>query len=87
MAEGLQLPHEAVGFAGGVDALVVVVRGEVVVAGGRVGEQVPDDHQDGAGNGDEGLALASVFDYAPIAFGEEGWAAAGSGGGGQTEDG
>ena len=50
----------------------VVVGAEVVVAGGGVGEQVPDDDQDGSGDGDEGFELAAAFDQAPVAFPEEG---------------
>ncbi len=38
VAEGFELPDEAVEFAVGVDAFVVVVRAEVVVAGVGVGE-------------------------------------------------
>ncbi|MDM4721680.1 hypothetical protein QTQ03_19555 [Micromonospora sp. WMMA1363] len=86
MAEGFELPDEGVELAVGVDAPVVVVGAEVLVAGGRVGEQVPDDDQDGAGDGDEGLAFTAAFDDAPVAFGEEAAAAAGGGAGGQAED-
>jgi hypothetical protein len=52
-----------------------------VVAGGRVGEQVPDDDQDGAGDGDEHLELAAALDDAPVAFAEEGVGLGGRGGG------
>ena len=44
-----------------VDAGRVVVAAEVVEARGGVGEQVPDDDQDGAGDRDEGLELAACF--------------------------
>src|SRR5919201_4996877 len=33
---------------------------------------MPDDHGDGAGDGDQGLELATAFDDAPVAFAEEG---------------
>ena len=39
---------------------VVVVGAEVVVAGVGVGEQVPDDGEDGAADRDDGLQLARV---------------------------
>src|SRR6266540_3152285 len=42
------------------------------VNSGGVGEQVPDDDQDGSGNRDEGFELASAFDDAPVALTEEG---------------
>ena len=62
----------AAGTAFGVDTASVVVRAEVVVAGGGVGEQVPDDGEDGAGDRDEGFELAPSFDQAPVAGAEEG---------------
>jgi hypothetical protein len=37
------------------DAVGLVVGAEVAEAGGRVGQQVPDDDQDGAGDRDQGL--------------------------------
>jgi hypothetical protein len=40
-----------------VDAAFVVVGAEVAVGGVGVGEQVPDDDEDGTGDGDEGFAL------------------------------
>src|SRR3954453_4909272 len=86
VTEGLELPYQAVGLPVGVDASLVVVGAEVAVAGGGVGEQVPDDDQDGAGNGDQGFAFTAAFDDASVAFGEEGPAAAGGGGGGQAEN-
>jgi len=46
----------------GAEAVVVEVRAEVVEAGRRVGEQVPDDDQDGSGHGDQGLELSASFD-------------------------
>jgi hypothetical protein len=56
-AEGLEAGDEALGFAVGVGAAVEVVGAEVVIrcAGGQ---DVPDDDQDGVGDGDDlGLVL------------------------------
>ena len=50
----------------------MVAGAEVVVAGGGVGEEMPDDHQDGTGDGDQGLELAAALDDPPVAFAEEG---------------
>ncbi len=50
----------------------VVVGAEVVEARGGVGQQVPDDDQDGAGDRNEGLEFAAAFDDAPIALAGEG---------------
>jgi hypothetical protein len=61
--------------------LAWVTGAEVVVADAAVGEQVPDDHQDGAGDGDHGLELAAAAGQAPVAFSEEGVGLAGRGGG------
>jgi hypothetical protein len=69
------------GLAVFVDPAGVVAGAEVSVAGGAVGEQVPDDHQDGAGDGDGGFELAPALDQAPVAFAEEGVGLAGCGGG------
>src|SRR6202171_4002512 len=55
-----------------VDPGDVVVGSEVVEAGEGVGEQVPDDDQDGAGDRDQGLELAATFDDAAVALAEEG---------------
>jgi hypothetical protein len=43
------------GSAFGVQVLVVETRPQIGVTQGRVGEQVPDDDQDGAFGGDERL--------------------------------
>src|SRR5436309_1541798 len=71
VAEGFELPDQVVGLAGGVDVAVVEVGAEVVESGGRVGQRMPDDHEDGPGDGDQGLAFASAFDQPPVAFGQE----------------
>ncbi|MFC9767103.1 hypothetical protein [Rhodococcus jostii] len=65
----------------GVDAAGVIVGAEVAEAGKRVGEQVPDDDEDGTGDRDQGFELATVFDEASVAFAEEGVGFGGDGGG------
>ena len=79
MAERLELVEEVAGLAVAVDSAGVVVGAQVMEAGGGIGEQVPDDHQDRAGDGDQGLALADAPDQAAVALAEEG---VGLGGGG-----
>src|SRR4029453_19191331 len=44
------------------------------------GQQVPDDHQDGAGDGDQGFELADAPDQAAVALPEEGVGLGGGGG-------
>src|SRR5215469_6236941 len=78
----MQLLNEVAGASFLVDVGGVEVGAEVVVGGVGVGEQVPDDDQDGAGHGDEGFAFASAFDQAAVAFAEERVAAGGGRGGG-----
>lgn len=68
VAEGFELMDEVAGSTVLVDATGVVVGAEIVESCGGVGEQVPDDHQDGAGDGDEGFELASAADQAPVAL-------------------
>jgi hypothetical protein len=50
------------------------------VAGGWVGQQVPDDDQDGAGDRDQGFELAAAPGDPPVPFAEEGAGADGCGG-------
>ena len=64
-AEGLELAHVAEGHAVLVEALGVVVAAEVVEAGGGVGQQVPDDDQDGAGDRDEGFTPVTATPGTP----------------------
>jgi len=42
---------------------------------------VPDDHQDGAGDGDQVLELAAALDDPPVALPQEGVGLGGRGGG------
>ena len=65
------MAHQVPDLATLVDA-GVVVRAEVGEACGEIGQQVPDDDEDGSGDGREGLELAVAFDQAPLAVAEEG---------------
>src|ERR1700739_1872878 len=62
-----------------------VVGPEIGETGVVVGQQTPDDDEDGAPDGDDRSFLASAFGDAPVAFAQEG---VGSGGchGDLTED-
>jgi hypothetical protein len=70
VAERLELVHQVAGLAVAVDAAGVVVGAEVVEPCGGIGEQVPDDHQDGTGHSDQGLCqpLAPVPPPTPLAL-------------------
>ena len=81
MAEDFELVDQAADFAVGVDAAGVEVRAQVTKPGGGVGQQVPDDDQDGAGDGDQGFEFASAFDQAPVPLTEERVGFRGRGGG------
>jgi len=83
VAERFELSDVVAGAAFGVDAAGVVVGAEVVVAQARVGQELPDDHQDRACDRDEGLEFAAAFDDAPVSFAQEG---VGFAGGGVAED-
>ena len=50
-------------------------------SGSRVGEQVPDDDQDGSADGDDRSFLSPPSGDASVAFAEEGVGSAGDGGG------
>jgi hypothetical protein len=80
VAEGFELADVAADFPAGVGAAGVAAGTEVVVAGGAVGKEVPDDDEDGAGDGDQGLELATAPDETPVALAQEG---IGPGGGGR----
>src|ERR1700741_1774359 len=81
VAEGGELGDVVADASLGDDAVGVVIGAEVVEAGGGVGEQVPDDDQEGARDRDQGLELAAAFDDAPVAFTQEGGGLGGRGGG------
>src|SRR5215469_16658641 len=80
-AEGLDLPDVVTELAAGVGTGLVVAGAEVGEPGGRVGQQVPDDHQDGAGDGDLGLGLAAAAGDPVVALAQEGGGAGGAEGG------
>ena len=68
MAQRLELVDEVADLAALVDAAGVIVGTQVLEAGGGVGEQVPDDHQDLGGRPRPGLALADAPDQAAVAL-------------------
>jgi hypothetical protein len=70
VAQGGELGDVVAQSSVGGDSVGVVVGAEIVEAGGRVGQQVPDDDQDGAVDRDEGFESAAAFDDAPVAFAE-----------------
>src|ERR1017187_8351102 len=80
-AEGLDLADVVTDLPVGVETSLVVAGAEVGVPGGRVGQQVPDDDQDGAGDGDLGFGLAPAAGDPSVALAEEGGSAGGAGGG------
>jgi len=51
-----------------VDAAGILAGAEIGIADCGIGQQVPDDHQDGAGDGEQGLELAAALDDAPVAL-------------------
>src|SRR5215211_9516532 len=68
VAKGLELADVVALGALSVDAGVVEASAQLVEAGGRVGQQVPDDDQDGAADRDDGLLAAPPAGDAPVAF-------------------
>lgn len=77
--EALELADQVVLLALRVDAGLVEVGAEVVVADLGVGQRVPDDRQYRVADRDDGALFAAVFGQAPVALGEEGVGAAGGG--------
>ncbi len=59
------------------DPGVVEAGTEIVVADVGLGQQVPDDDEDGTADGHDGAFLAAAFGDAPVAFTEEGVGLAG----------
>ena len=78
VAECFELADVVASFGVGVDVAVVVVGAELVEAGVGVGEQVPDDHQHGAADRDDGFLFASSAGEASVAGAEEGVGPAGA---------
>src|SRR5919106_2276984 len=62
------------------DAGVVEAGAQVVEPCGRVGQQVPDDDQDGSADRDDGSLLAAAAGDPPVAFPKEGIGLAGGNG-------
>jgi hypothetical protein len=60
-AEGFELADVVACLAVRADAVVVEVGAQVVVAGLRIRQQVPDDDQDRAADRDDGLFLALLL--------------------------
>ncbi len=60
VAEGFEASDVAAFLRGGRDAAVVVISAEVLKPGVRVGQQMPDDHEDGPSDGDGGSARKSA---------------------------
>ena len=77
-AEGLDLLDVVAELAVGIEAGLVVAGAEVGEPGGGVGEQVPDDDQDGAGDGDLGFGLAAAAQDAVVSLAEEGLGSGGA---------
>jgi hypothetical protein len=84
--ECFQLPDVAARLFVLVDPVGVIVGAELAESGGPAGQQVPDDHQDGAGDRNQGPELAAAPDDPPVPFAKEGIGPGGRGGG-LAEDG
>src|SRR5215216_6910885 len=84
VAEGLQLADVVALGALSVDAGVVEAGAQLLEPCGRVGQQMPDDDQDGPANRDDRASLAASAGDPPVAFTKEGLGLAG-GHGGLTE--
>src|SRR5215813_13687327 len=81
VAEGFELADVVALAALGVDPSVVEVAAQVGVAGGGVGEQVPDDDQQGPADGHDGFLAAPAAGDPPVPLAQEGVGAGGGGGG------
>jgi hypothetical protein len=80
VAEGFDLADVFASFAG-CDAAGVITGSEVVEADGELFQQVPDDDQDAAGDGNQGFELAAAARDPSVLLAEEGVGAGGCGGG------
>jgi hypothetical protein len=78
VAECLEFADVVADAAFGVGPGGVVVRAEVDELGLGVGEQRPDDHEDGAADRDDGALLSSSGGNAPVALTEKGVGASGA---------
>ena len=72
VAEGFELAYVVALASFGVDALGVVARSQVEVAGVGVGEQVPGDDEDGVAEGGDGALGSAAAGDATVALAEEG---------------
>ena len=81
VAECFELSDVVTFLAFRAGAVVVEIGTQVVEAGLGVGEQVPDDDQDGAAESDDGSFFAATSGDAPVAFAEESVGLAGGYGG------
>src|SRR5512133_2692056 len=72
VAEGLQLADVVALGAFRTDAGVVEAGAQVLEPYGRVGQQVPDDDQDGPADRHDGALLAASTGDPPVAFTKEG---------------
>jgi hypothetical protein len=81
VAQGFELADVAALAAFGADAGVVEVAAEVVVAGAGVGEQVPDDDQQGPADGYHGFHPAAAAGDAPVSLAQAGVGLGGGDGG------
>src|SRR5215203_6474906 len=81
VAEGFELADVVALGAVGVEAGVVEAGAEVTEAGLWVGQQVPDDDQDGPADRDDRLVGAAAAGDAPVALPKEGIGPPGSHGG------
>src|SRR5216683_4341947 len=92
VAEGFEFRDQAPGFPVGVQAAGEVVGAELVVGSGG-GQDVPDDHQQGVGDHDDGFlfrgraAVAAPFHDVPVVEGLEVAVVADGGPGGFDQDG
>ena len=68
----LQLADEVALAVPAVGAGLVVAVAEVLVAGVGIGEQVPDDREDGVADGDDRASLAAAPGDAVVSLAEEG---------------
>src|SRR5829696_6416765 len=81
VAEGFELADVVALGAVGVDAGVVEAGAQVTEAGGGVGQQVPDDDQDGPADRHDRLVGAATASDPPVALPKEGIGPPGSHGG------
>src|SRR4051812_49678278 len=80
-SESLKFADVVADLALGVGAGVVVAGAEVDEVDVLIGEQLPDDGQDGAADRDDGSLLAAAVGDPPVALAEEGVGASGGDGG------